>query len=64
MLPMWMFIVLIILICSLLYITRTTEENFLVISKNQLKMIQYFIKSRRGNRQASGVVRQETGIVR
>lgn len=44
MLPMWFFIVLILLICYLLYITRTTEENFIMMSKNQLKRFQYWIK--------------------
>jgi hypothetical protein len=44
MLPLWFFIVLIMLICYLLYITRTTEENFMMISRNHLKRIQYWIK--------------------
>lgn len=44
MLPVWFFIVLISGICYLLYITRTTEEDILVISKNHLKRLQYWVK--------------------
>lgn len=50
MLPMWIFIVLITLICYLLYITRTTEENFLMMSKNHLKKFQYWVKGYRLNK--------------
>jgi len=45
MFPMWFFIVLIILICSLLYITRTTEESFIMMSRNTLKKFQFRTKS-------------------
>ena len=44
MLPMWFFMVLIGIICYLLYITRTTEENFVMMSKNHLKKFQYWVK--------------------
>jgi hypothetical protein len=44
MLPMWFFMVLITIICYLLYITRTTEENFIMMSKTRLKKFQYWIK--------------------
>jgi len=46
MFPLWFFIVLITVICYLLYITRTTEETFIMISKNHLKKIQYWIKGK------------------
>lgn len=44
MFPVWFFIVLILLICYLLYVTRTTEENFLNISRNHIKKFQYWMK--------------------
>jgi hypothetical protein len=44
MVPMWFFIVLIAVICYLLYLTRTTEETLLMMSRNHLKRIQYWIK--------------------
>ena len=44
MLPVWFFIVLISGICYLLYITRTTEEDIVVMSKNQFKRLQYWMK--------------------
>jgi hypothetical protein len=44
MVPMWFFMVLIAIICYLLYITRTTEENFVMMSKNHLRKFQYWIK--------------------
>ena len=50
MVPMWFFIVLITLICYLLYITRTTEESFLMMSRNHLKKFQYWIKGYRLNK--------------
>ena len=44
MFPVWFFILLICVICYLLYITRTTEEDILLMSKNQLKRLQYRMK--------------------
>jgi ribose/xylose/arabinose/galactoside ABC-type transport system permease subunit len=44
MLPVWFFIVLILLICYLLYVTRTTEENFLMMSRNHFRKIQFWVK--------------------
>ncbi len=44
MFPMWFFIVLVAIICYLLYLTRTTEENFIMMGKNHLKKFQYWIK--------------------
>lgn len=44
MLPMWFFIILICVIFCLLYITRTTEENLMMMSKNHLRKFQYWIK--------------------
>jgi len=44
MFPLWFFIVLITIICYLLYITRTTEETLIMMSKNRLKRFQYWIK--------------------
>ena len=44
MLPVWFFIVLIAGICYLLYITRTTEEDILMMGKTQIKRLQYWVK--------------------
>ena len=45
MFPMSFFIVLISIICLLLYITRATEENFVMISRNQFKKLQYRLRN-------------------
>lgn len=50
MFPVWFFIVLIGVICYLLYITRTTEEDILVMSKNQLKRFQFWMKDSAQNK--------------
>ena len=44
MLPLWFFIILILLICYLLFITRPNEDSFFMISKSHLKKVQYWIK--------------------
>ena len=44
MFPLWFFIVLIGVICLLLYVTRTTEDNLMMMSKNRLRKFQYWIK--------------------
>ncbi|HEX8313545.1 MAG TPA: hypothetical protein VF609_01050 [Flavisolibacter sp.] len=44
MLPVWFFLVLIAVICYLFYITRTTEEDIVMMSKNQLKRLQYWVR--------------------
>jgi hypothetical protein len=44
MLPVWFFITLIVVIAYLLYVTRTTEDNIIVMSKNQVKRLQYWMK--------------------
>lgn len=46
MFPVWFFITLIILICYLLYLTRTTDDNFLMICKNQGKKIQLWLSGK------------------
>lgn len=46
MLPVWFFIVLILIIAYLLYITRTTEETLLNMSKNHVKKVQYWMKDK------------------
>lgn len=50
MLPMWFFLVLIVAIGYLLYLTRTTEEDILAMSKNQLKRFQYWVKESTPNK--------------
>ena len=45
MFPMWFFIVLIVLIGYLLYITRPSEESFGVMCKNRLDKVNYWIRS-------------------
>ena len=42
MIPLWFFVVLVALICYLLYLTRTTEEDLRTMSSNQLKQSQYW----------------------
>jgi hypothetical protein len=44
MFPVWFFIVLIAVICYLLYLTRTTEETLINMSKNHFKRFQYWVK--------------------
>ena len=44
MFPMWFFIVLIVLICYLLYATRTTEKDLETLSKHQANRLQYLAK--------------------
>lgn len=46
MFPVWFFILMILVICYLLYVTRTTEEDILMISKNQWKRMQYWMKDK------------------
>lgn len=50
MFPVWFFITLICVICYLLYITRTTDEDILMMSKNQLKRLQYWVKESAQNK--------------
>jgi hypothetical protein len=44
MIPMWFFIVLISLIVILLYLTRTTEDDFIAMGKNSLRKFQYWFR--------------------
>lgn len=44
MFPMWFFIILIVLIGYLLYITRPSEESFTMMCKNQLDKMTYWIR--------------------
>lgn len=44
MLPVWFFITLIVLICYLLYITRTTEDSLMIMGRNQVKKLQYWFR--------------------
>jgi hypothetical protein len=48
MFPVWFFFVLIAVICYLLYVTRTTEENFMNISKNHFRKFQFWVKEQSG----------------
>lgn len=50
MFPLWFFIVLMITICYLLYLTRTTEETFSILSKKRLQKIQYWVKEIAGQK--------------
>jgi hypothetical protein len=51
MFPVWFFIVLISVICYLLYLTRTTEEDIVMMGKNQLKRLQYWVRENVPNKQ-------------
>lgn len=44
MFPVWFFMVLLAVIGYLLYITRPSEENLAVISKNQFRKLQYWFR--------------------
>ena len=46
MFPVWFFIILISVICYLLYITRPSEETLIVMSKNRIRKMQFWLKSR------------------
>jgi hypothetical protein len=48
MFPVWFFIVLIVVICYLLYLTRTTEETFVNMSKDRIRRFQYWMKELSG----------------
>jgi hypothetical protein len=45
MFPMWFFMVLIVVICYLFYLTRTTEESFIAMSRNHFKKFQFRTKN-------------------
>jgi hypothetical protein len=45
MFPMWFFIILLVLIGYLLYITRPSEETFGMMCKSQLDKVQYWFKT-------------------
>jgi hypothetical protein len=44
MFPVWFFIVLLAIIGYLLYITRPSEDNFAMMSKNQIRKLQYWLR--------------------
>ncbi|WP_165917194.1 hypothetical protein [Flaviaesturariibacter aridisoli] len=44
MFPVWFFILLILVISYLLYITRPSEESIVVLGKNQLRKLQYWFR--------------------
>ena len=44
MLPVWFFVLLISGIFYLLYLTRTTEDDIIIMGKNHLKRLQIWIK--------------------
>lgn len=44
MFPVWFFIILLVVISYLLYITRPTEENIVMLGKNQLRKMQQLFR--------------------
>lgn len=44
MFPVWFFIILILLISYLLYLTRPTEDSIVVLGRNQLRKLQYWFR--------------------
>lgn len=44
MFPVWFFILLILVISYLLYITRPTEDSIVVLGRNQLRKLQYWLR--------------------
>lgn len=49
MLPLWFFVVLVVVIAYLLFITRPGEENISVISRNHWRKFQNLMKGNDGN---------------
>jgi hypothetical protein len=49
MLPVWLFMVLIAIICYLLF-RSISEETFLILGKNQLKKFQLWVKQNQGDK--------------
>lgn len=47
MFPLWFFIILLILICYLLIITRPSDESIIVTGRTHFRRIQLWIRSRR-----------------
>lgn len=45
MFPMWFFIILLVLIGYLLYITRPSEETFGMMCKNRLDKVQFWLRT-------------------
>lgn len=45
MFPVWFFILLIMVICYLLYITRPSEQSFAMMCKDRIGKLQYWLKS-------------------
>lgn len=46
MIPVWLFFILMAVIGYLLYITRTTDDDLVMMSKNQWKRMQYWVKEK------------------
>ncbi len=44
MLPVWFFVLVIGVICYLLYITKTTEDDILAMSRNEVNGLQDWMK--------------------
>jgi len=44
MFPLWFFFVFLVLVCYLLYLTRTTEDDLRTMSRNQLNQSKYLMK--------------------
>jgi hypothetical protein len=45
MFPVWFFVILIVVICYLLYITRPSEESILATSRNRIRKVQFWFRS-------------------
>jgi hypothetical protein len=48
-LPVWLFMVLIAIICYLLFVS-ISEETFLILGRNQLKKFQLWVKQNQENK--------------
>ena len=44
MVPVWFFAILIFIICYLFYITRPSEETLVMMSKERVKRLQFWIR--------------------
>ncbi len=51
MFPVWFFIILILLICYLLFITRPSEETLMMIGKSKWQKIQFWLKNNNASRE-------------
>lgn len=45
MFPVWFFGMLMVIICYLLYITRPSNESLVMMSRNRIRKLQFWVRS-------------------